>query len=113
MRLLAILAVTVVAGCSSLGATEQSLAQCQLEANEPRGIKFLKDYIGIPPAESTKEQAYSAFLITCMKAKGYDFAEIFDDAAKINEPCWYENDEGIIESKAGVFGARCFSRSWW
>lgn len=113
MRLLAIFAATAIAGCSSLGGQEQSLAQCELEANEPRGAKFQQDYVGSPPLESTKDQAYSAFLITCMKAKGYKFAEPFDDAGGLNERCWFKEASGNIESMPWAGGQGCFSRSVW
>lgn len=113
MRLVAVFPIMTVAGCFGVSGQEQSLAQCRLEANEPNGTKFQRDFVGSPPLESTKDQAYSAFLITCMEAKGYKFAEPFDDAGALNKRCWFRAANGNIESMPWAGGPRCFSRSIW
>jgi hypothetical protein len=111
MRLLVICAAVAVAGCSGVSGQEQSLAQCRLDANGSSGTKFQRDYVGNNSRSEPKEdQAYSAFLITCMEAKGYKFAAPFDDTGVLNEKCWIRDANGGLQSMPGPGGPSCFSR---
>jgi len=111
MRLWAIWAAAAVAGCSGANGQEQSLAQCRIDTNGTSGTEFRKQYVAnnFRP-ESKEDQAYSAFLITCMEAKGYKFAAPFDAAGKLNEKCWIKGADGEIQSMPWAGGPTCFNR---
>lgn len=111
MRLLAVLAAVAMAGCSGVSGKEQSLAQCRLDADGSSGTKFQRDYVGNNSrSEPREDQAYSAFLITCMEAKGYKFAAPFDGAGALNKKCWIRNANGSLQSMPWAGGPSCFSR---
>ena len=111
IRPLAAFAIMAVAGCSSLSGQEQSLAQCKLDANGQSGTKFQRDYVGNNSRSEPKgDQAYNAFLISCMEAKGYKFAAPFDDAGVLNKKCWLRDTNGGLQSMPWAGGPLCFSR---
>jgi len=111
MRALVILAAAAVAGCSGMTGQEQSLAECKLENHEARGVNFQKNYVGDNLRSEPKEdQAYNAFLISCMEAKGYTFAAPLDDAGNLNENCWLRDASGGLQSMPWAGGPSCFSR---
>lgn len=110
MKLMAVFAVIVVAGCTSVSGQEQSLAQCRLEANGHSGAKFQRDYpVDNSRSESREDQAYSAFLITCMEAKGYKFASTFDESGALNEKCWIKDENSAPQALPWQGGPACFS----
>ena len=112
MRFLAAFAIMAVAGCSSLSGQEQSLAQCKLDANGLSGTNFQRDYAGDNSRPDQREdQAYSAFLITCMEAEGYKFAAPFDAKGKLNTNCWIRDaNRSMPRSAPWIGGASCFGR---
>ena len=111
MRFLTFFAGVTLAGCSGVSGQEQGLAQCKLDAHGSSGAKFQKDYVGNNSrSEPGEDQAYSAFLITCMEAKGYKFAAPFDDAGALDEKCWIRDAKGGLQSMPWAGGPSCFSR---
>ncbi|UNK78334.1 hypothetical protein MNQ96_12170 [Sphingopyxis granuli] len=111
MRFRAVCFAVLVAGCSGVSGQEQSLAQCRLDADGASGTKFQRDYVGSNSRSAQREdQAYSAFLITCMEAKGYEFAAPFNDAGALNEKCWIRDGNGGLQSMPWAGGPSCFRR---
>lgn len=83
--------VLALAGCSNLKKKEQSVAQCQLDANTPKALAFRKDSAGSNFDPHAKNWDYKEFMLTCMQAKGHPFQKVLDDGGKINEMCFSRN----------------------
>lgn len=114
MILLVLFVVLPPAGCSSISGTEKNYAQCTLDASSPIGAKFQHDFVaGSTRSAELDDEAYTAFLVTCMKAKGYKYADVWGSDGKMNVACWAENKDNPLIPLPFISGPKCFSRSLW
>lgn len=107
MRLLACSILLALGACSGQEAKEKSLAQCQLDVLGSKGTTFRKNYSGDEYNPSEKDGSYREFMLTCMQAKGYEFASPLDDRGDVNKACWIEDKKGILPD-AWVDAASCY-----
>ena len=112
MRILALLLVCALIGCSSVSEVEQSLAQCDLEYG-PRDIeKFRDSSLDFDQIVYSELRDYEDFTLLCMKSKGFVFEEPFDDSGDLGK-CWMDAKQSSTRPHAVVNMASCYSKYSW
>ena len=96
MRLVSAICLLALFGCSDLKQKEQSLAECQLDVNGPKGATYRKNYAEAEFTPSGKDGSYRQFMLTCMEAKGFDFSSPLDEKGDVNKACWTEDNKGLV-----------------
>lgn len=109
MRFLLLATIVALAGCTA--SKEKKLAQCQMDALGSKGVTFRKNYAEGKFVPSGKDGSYREFMVTCMEAKGYEFAAPFDEKGE-NKACWIDDKQGVLPD-AYVDEASCYARKRW
>lgn len=95
-----------LSACSGYSHVEESLAQCQVDANGPWGMTFRTNYLDGQPSVNG-DASYREFILTCMPAKGWNFVQ--PTLASEPDPCWLEDQQGGLPD-ANVDDAGCYER---
>ncbi len=112
MRFLTFASILALTACSGAKDREQSLAQCQLQSSGPAAAAFRKRVAGGPYDPRGKGWDYAEFMLTCMKAKGFDFQSVIDRDGKFNHMCFMRSRERPGLSDPFIDEPSCYSGKW-
>lgn len=110
----------LLAGCSDLPQIRADLSQCHIDSFGIAGTRFMREFGFVEP-EPRKQQdyAYNNFIVTCMSAKGYEFAEMITEIREpleksaVDESCWILPRDGRRNTMPNAYNAGCYRTSIW
>jgi hypothetical protein len=111
MKFLVLPVIVLISGCFGRVGSEQSVAQCQLEAFGSFGTVFRQNYAGESYSPHARDAAYRDFMLTCMQSNGFTFKDPMVRGGNLNSKCWIEDLNGGVIPDALVDDYSCYARS--
>ena len=100
--------ILILPACYGANKKQQSVAQCQLDANRPSALAFRKNLAGGSFDPGAKGWDYREFMLTCMESKGLLFKKVVDWQGKKNLACYSIDEDNKGISDPFIDDASCY-----